>query len=189
MGDSMGGGPTGLRCALLDASRSMNGEKKRIAGVVAIGTSAEEESAGSSLILSSYDLADEMTDFVAEYTEAAHAFAAQCREPSVGPSKAISILASNMASDGYTPAESTKKDREWGAGVIDRSLHETLSQNGILDPMFSGQRMIINYACLNNRPSLILQLSARPSPLRCPILVIHGGLDKAVSHSSSYSPI
>ena len=126
------------------------------------------------------DFADETIDFVAEYTEAAHAFAAQCRDPSIGPSKAISTLAQNMASDGYTPAESTRKDREWGAGVIERSLNETLSQDGILDPVRSGERMIINYACLNNRPSLIPQLSVRPSPLRCPILVVHGGLDKAV---------
>lgn len=176
----MGGGPTGLRCALLDATRIGEGLERRIAGVVAIGTSAEEESAGSFFALRPRNPADSLPDFVTEYTAAAHAFAAQCLDPTIGPSSAISALARNMASDGYTPAESTRKDREWGAGVIDRSLHETLSQDGVLDPVFVGQRMISNYACLNDRPSLIPQLSVRPSPIRCPILVVHGSLDKAV---------
>ena len=44
IGDSMGGAHTGLRAALRDAER----EERRIAGVVACGTAAEEESAGSS---------------------------------------------------------------------------------------------------------------------------------------------
>lgn len=48
VGDSMGGGPTGLRCALLDAERVKAGAVSRIAGVVACGTSAEEESKGTS---------------------------------------------------------------------------------------------------------------------------------------------
>jgi pimeloyl-ACP methyl ester carboxylesterase len=46
IGDSMGGGPTGLRCALLDAERTRRGAVSRITGVVACGTSAEEESEG-----------------------------------------------------------------------------------------------------------------------------------------------
>lgn len=47
VGDSMGGGPTGMRCALLDAERVKAGGLRRILGVVACGTSAEEESAGT----------------------------------------------------------------------------------------------------------------------------------------------
>lgn len=52
VGDSMGGGPTGLRCALLDAGRIAAGNTSRILGVVACGTSAEEESSGTCLSLS-----------------------------------------------------------------------------------------------------------------------------------------
>lgn len=45
VGDSMGGAHTGLRAALRDEERR-DGKKGRIAGVVACGTAAEEESAG-----------------------------------------------------------------------------------------------------------------------------------------------
>lgn len=164
IGDSMGGGPTGLRCALLDSSSGRN-----IAGVVAIGTSAEEES----------------PDFVTEYTSAAHAFALECHDGSKDASiTAIEKLATNMANDGYTTLASNAVAREWGQKVIVRSLKKTLANNdGILEPHFVGSTMVTNYACLNNRPTLIPRLSARPSPIRCSVLVIHGDLDKAVSHS------
>lgn len=46
IGDSMGGAHTGLRAALRDEERRKDGKKRRIAGVVACGTAAEEESAG-----------------------------------------------------------------------------------------------------------------------------------------------
>lgn len=50
IGDSMGGGPTGLRAALKSAERESHGDRvaAKILGVVACGTSAEEESAGLS---------------------------------------------------------------------------------------------------------------------------------------------
>lgn len=47
IGDSMGGAHTGLRAALRDTERT---EDRRIAGVVACGTAAEEESAGPSFL-------------------------------------------------------------------------------------------------------------------------------------------
>lgn len=47
VGDSMGGGPTGLRVALRDAERKDG--KGQVVGVVACGTCAEEESAGAFL--------------------------------------------------------------------------------------------------------------------------------------------
>lgn len=114
---------------------------------------------------------------------AAQHFAAQCLDAAVGPIQAISDLARNMARDGYTPSDEPRitSSREWGAGVIERSLRLTLaSAEGVLEPVYAGRTMVTNYDCLDYRPSLIPLLAVRPSPLLCPILVIHGSLDKAV---------
>lgn len=47
VGDSMGGGPTGLRVGLLDYKRVMEQRKRRIVvGIVAVGTSSEIEREG-----------------------------------------------------------------------------------------------------------------------------------------------
>lgn len=63
-----------------------------------------------------------------------------------------------------------------GASIIERSLTLTLGS----DPEVAAAKMLANYNTLDYRPSLIERLSARPSPLLCPILVVHGTEDKAV---------
>lgn len=99
---------------------------------------------------------------------AAHEFARQCTKN--GTANAINELAGNMARDGYG---ATSEHREWGKGVIERSLTLTLGS----DPVAAGARMLMNYNTLNHRPSLIEQLSIETI---CPVLVVHGRDDKAV---------
>jgi pimeloyl-ACP methyl ester carboxylesterase len=72
-----------------------------------------------------------------------------------------------------------------GASVIERSLTLTLGS----DPEVAAAKMLANYNTLDYRPSLIERLSARPSPLLCPILVVHGTEDKAVRHFLNHSLI
>jgi hypothetical protein len=49
IGDSMGGGPTGLRVLLRDQERVQSGMEARVLGTVACGTAAEVESSGMSI--------------------------------------------------------------------------------------------------------------------------------------------
>lgn len=107
-----------------------------------------------------------------EYTAAAVDFTRQCVEQ--GTTSAIAQLAHNMARDGYG---ADSEFREWGAGVIARGLALTLAAD---TPAAAGALMERNYHTLNHRPSLEERLAKRPSQVGCPILVVHGTLDKAV---------
>ena len=118
-------------------------------------------------------------DFVTEYTAAAEEFAKKCLDPSFGPTKAITEFSKNMAISGYYSEPESLQARLHGTKVIEASLLLSLSDSeGVLDPQFAGDTMRINYHALNSRPSLIDQLTV--TPIECPILVIHGSLDKAV---------
>ncbi|KAL8280496.1 hypothetical protein RQP46_007144 [Phenoliferia psychrophenolica] len=177
VGDSMGGGPTGLRVALRDHEResekSVEGKKRgKVVGVVACGTCAEEESA----------------DFVKEYIEAAHAFATSCLSPSGGPTPSISTLAHSMADSGYTPSPSFTSAREFGYGVINDGLNVTLAdEDGSLDPTRTGQRMVRNYESLCLREGLLGKLASRPSWIgERKVLVVHGTEDEAYPFEREY---
>lgn len=181
VGDSMGGGPTGLRVLL-------RGEG-RVSGVVVVGSAAEEESEGTSVLsVSSRRELMVHIDFVEEYTAAAASFAAQALDPSIGPRAAIARLAHNMAQDGYTPSllPPFPSARAFGEDVIRESLERTLvNSEGVLEGGAAGRAMVVNFGCLNHRKGLVEELSKRPSPLgEGQVLVMHGTLDKAVSSLS-----
>ncbi|ORY61182.1 Alpha/Beta hydrolase protein [Leucosporidium creatinivorum] len=176
IGDSMGGAHTGLRAALRDEERRKDVKKARIAGVVACGTAAEEESA----------------DFVADYTKDAEAFAdkcASCTSPEE-VSAQIDAFAASMAAAGYTDSteEPFASAREHGIKVIADSLKLCLAnEDGILEGKKAGESMKLNYGILNHRKGLIPELAVRPSPLGdIQVLVVHGTDDAAYPFERKY---
>ncbi|KAM0751767.1 alpha/beta-hydrolase [Meredithblackwellia eburnea MCA 4105] len=180
IGDSMGGGPIGLRVALLDAKRrSKKGAtepKGEILGVVACGTCAEEESA----------------DFVEQYLASASAFAKTCL--TIPPFRAITDFATDMSMDGYGLSHEplVLSARLRGAGIISKSLSLTLGVggegvDGKFDPKEIGRRMKMNYQILCGRKGLIGELAARPSRLgKRKVLVVHGTEDEAYPFNRNY---
>ncbi|KAI5479747.1 hypothetical protein MNV49_003008 [Pseudohyphozyma bogoriensis] len=175
VGDSMGGGPTGLRVALKDAEWAKKaGLEQRVLGVVACGTCAEEES----------------IDFVEDYTADAQEFARQCEDPSIGVEKAIQTLANNMCQAGYTssPSAPYASARAHGTSVIENSLRLALTNTvGVLEPKRAGEIMVQNYGILNGRKSLIPHLVARPSRLgQAQVLVVHGTEEAAYPFDRNY---
>jgi len=172
MGDSMGGGPVGLRIGMAGHAR--------VVGVVACATSAEEESA----------------DIVALYERDAAQFAARCLE--AGDSGDVEDLvddfAGNMAAAGYTDLDLLpySECRAYGHETIYDSLRVSLALDGadgglVLDGRYAGDAMLTNYKVLNHRPSLLPVLRQRPSPLgRVQVLVVAGTKDNAYPFERGY---
>lgn len=127
------------------------------------------------------------TDFVADYTKDAEAFAekcAACTSPEE-VSAQIDDFAANMAAAGYTDSseEPFASARAYGTKVIADSLKLCLAnEDGILEGKKAGESMKLNYGVLNYRKGLIPELAVRPSPLGdIQVLVVHGTDDAAVS--------
>ncbi|KAK4050559.1 hypothetical protein OIO90_005026 [Microbotryomycetes sp. JL221] len=173
VGDSMGAAHTGLRAALRDNEQG----GKRLAGVVACGTAAEEESA----------------DFVRDYLKDADDFARKCLRATSSDQVAAAVdeFADNMATGGYdTGVESAEYDvaRKYGTKVISDSLKLTLANDeGVLDGTRAGETMKLNYRILCHRKGLIAELASRPSPLgKIQVLVVHGTHDNAYPFDRKY---
>lgn len=171
IGDSMGGGPIGLRIALLDGG-------KRIRGLVCAASAAEEESEQTTL----------------GYQKTAQAFADSClTAQSAGEiEQIIADHAQAIAGLGYGLSSSPRsiRCREFGTQVIMQSLRETLAvdtpQGPVLDPTTAGRTMVTNFHCLTSRQSLIGELMHRPSKLgACQVLIVHGTADLAYCVSGS----
>lgn len=130
-----------------------------------------------------------VADFVKQYTESAAAFARDCLDSSIGPAVAIRNLATGMAQDGYT--DEFDHLRSFSSNLIEQSLLLALSNDqGVLDPVFAGDTMVLNYKCLNHRLGVVEELSVRPSKIGSrQVLVVHGTEDKAVRSLPSFAKL
>ncbi|KAM0787977.1 hypothetical protein ACM66B_006179 [Microbotryomycetes sp. NB124-2] len=172
IGDSMGGAHTGLRAGMRDAEQG----GKRLCGIVACGTAAEEESA----------------DFTEDYLKDAEDFARQCQQATSSEqvAQAIDEFAQNMALSGYTDSDEAQvaAARKYGTKVISDSLKLTLANDaGDLEGARAGETMKRNYRTLCLRKGLIPELACRPSRLgKIQVLVVHGTQDNAYPFERKY---